>query len=58
MTEGADRSDLLAVGLWTDISARLFRLPDFESLHVEMLGGGECLKICIGDHIYFLNKTN
>ena len=38
--EGADRSELLAVGLWTDISARLFRLPDFEKLHVEMLGGG------------------
>jgi len=37
--EGADRSELLAVGLWTDISARLFRLPDFEKLHVEMLGG-------------------
>ncbi|KAI8780683.1 DNA damage-binding protein 1 [Biomphalaria glabrata] len=32
-------SNLLAVGLWTDISARLFRLPNFESLHVEMLGG-------------------
>ncbi|XP_059156437.1 DNA damage-binding protein 1-like [Physella acuta] len=32
-------SDVLAVGLWTDISARTFRLPHFESLHVEMLGG-------------------
>ncbi|XP_012942382.1 DNA damage-binding protein 1 isoform X2 [Aplysia californica] len=36
---GSESSSLLAVGLWTDISARLFRLPDFESLHVEMLGG-------------------
>lgn len=33
------RSDLCAIGLWTDISARVLKLPNFESLHVEMLGG-------------------
>ncbi|BFZ05163.1 hypothetical protein BsWGS_08202 [Bradybaena similaris] len=37
--EDKERSDVLAVGLWTDISARLLKLPTFESLHVEMLGG-------------------
>ena len=30
-----------AVGLWTDMSARLLRLPTFETVHVEMLGGGD-----------------
>jgi DNA damage-binding protein 1 len=36
----ATHSDMCAVGLWTDISARLLRLPSLESMHVEMLGGG------------------
>lgn len=37
--EGQDKSDICAIGLWTDISARILRLPTFESMHVEMLGG-------------------
>lgn len=41
LKEGEGRAQLIAVGLWTDISARILRLPSFESLHVEMLGGGE-----------------
>ena len=40
LKEGKDKSDLCAVGLWTDISARVLKLPTFESLNVEMLGGG------------------
>ncbi|TTN17659.1 DNA damage-binding protein 1 [Bagarius yarrelli] len=32
-------SSLCAVGLWTDISARVLRLPCFSPLHKEMLGG-------------------
>ena len=40
LKDKAERSDFCAVGQWTDISARLLKLPDFESLHVEMLGGG------------------
>lgn len=40
LREGEDQATLCAVGLWTDISARVLRLPSFESLHVEMLGGG------------------
>jgi DNA damage-binding protein 1 len=31
--------NLCAVGLWTDMSARLLRLPSFETVHIEMLGG-------------------
>lgn len=40
LREGSDRAELCAVGLWTDISARVLRLPTFDSLNVEMLGGG------------------
>ncbi|KPP66140.1 DNA damage-binding protein 1-like, partial [Scleropages formosus] len=36
--EGGD-SPLCAVGLWTDISARILKLPTFTALHKEMLGG-------------------
>uniref|UniRef100_A0A4W5MVZ4 DNA damage-binding protein 1 n=1 Tax=Hucho hucho TaxID=62062 RepID=A0A4W5MVZ4_9TELE len=32
-------SPLCAVGLWTDISARVLKLPCFTALHKEMLGG-------------------
>uniref|UniRef100_A0A8B9ZBU8 DNA damage-binding protein 1 n=1 Tax=Buteo japonicus TaxID=224669 RepID=A0A8B9ZBU8_9AVES len=32
-------SPLCAIGLWTDISARILKLPSFELLHKEMLGG-------------------
>ncbi|XP_064634746.1 DNA damage-binding protein 1-like [Lineus longissimus] len=39
LKEGADRAEWCAVGLWTDISARILKLPNFESLHVESLGG-------------------
>ncbi|XP_038260543.1 LOW QUALITY PROTEIN: DNA damage-binding protein 1 [Dermochelys coriacea] len=33
------KSPLCAIGLWTDISARILKLPSFELLHKEMLGG-------------------
>lgn len=39
LREGEEKSHLCAIGLWTDISARVLSLPDFNSLHVEMLGG-------------------
>lgn len=38
--EGATTSDLVAVGLWTDISARILRLPDLSEATKECLGGG------------------
>ncbi|WAR03144.1 DDB1-like protein [Mya arenaria] len=37
--EGQEKSEVCAIGLWTDISARILKLPSFESMHVEMLGG-------------------
>ncbi|MCI4379536.1 hypothetical protein PGIGA_G00229460 [Pangasianodon gigas] len=37
--ESGGESSLCAVGLWTDISARVLRLPCFSPLHKEMLGG-------------------
>nr|XP_023018140.1 DNA damage-binding protein 1 [Leptinotarsa decemlineata] len=33
------RSELVAVGLWTDISTRILRLPDLSEAHKELLGG-------------------
>lgn len=36
-------STLCAIGLWTDISARILSLPDFQLLHKEMLGGGKTI---------------
>ena len=41
---GQNHADLCAVGLWTDISARILKLPDFTSLYTEMLGGGKNLQ--------------
>lgn len=37
--ERSTDSSICAVGLWTDISARLLKLPCFTPLHKEMLGG-------------------
>ncbi|KAL2088954.1 hypothetical protein ACEWY4_015853 [Coilia grayii] len=37
--ESGGESLLCAVGLWTDISARVLKLPCFSPLHKEMLGG-------------------
>lgn len=37
--DGEHLSELCAVGLWTDISARILRIPTFQELHKEMLGG-------------------
>nr|XP_012421228.1 PREDICTED: DNA damage-binding protein 1 isoform X2 [Odobenus rosmarus divergens] len=37
--DGNGLSPLCAIGLWTDISARILKLPSFELLHKEMLGG-------------------
>lgn len=34
-------SELVAVGLWTDISARILRIPDLTEATKENLGGGK-----------------
>lgn len=39
LDEGTQESKFCSVGLWTDISIRVLRLPDFSELHKEMLGG-------------------
>lgn len=41
--DSGGESSICAVGLWTDISARLLKLPCFSPLHKEMLGGGKSL---------------
>ncbi len=43
LIEGQTRAELCVVGQWTDISARILKLPDLSSMHVEMLGGGMLL---------------
>ena len=45
--ESGGESSLCAVGLWTDISARVLKLPCFSPLHKEMLGGGEAHRASI-----------
>ena len=40
LDESIAKAELVAVGLWTDISVRVLKLPSCEQLHVEMLGGG------------------
>ena len=39
------KSDLCAIGLWTDISVRLLKLPSLEIIHTQPLGGGICVSI-------------
>jgi DNA damage-binding protein 1 len=39
LDEGSSRSDIVAVGLWTDISVCLLRLPSLERIYTEKLGG-------------------
>jgi hypothetical protein len=48
------KADICAVGLWTDISARLFKLPSLEEFHKEPLGGGKSRSYFI---IWLLIKT-
>lgn len=41
LQEGATSAHLVAVGLWTDITARILRLPSLEEVNRESLGGGK-----------------
>lgn len=40
LDESQNKSDLVAVGLWTDISAVIFSLPELETIYTEKLSGG------------------
>ena len=37
--EGETRAEVASVGLWTDISVRLLRIPSLEEITREMIGG-------------------
>ena len=37
---GKDTSDICVVGLWTDISVRILKLPSLQEQHHQILGGG------------------
>ncbi|XP_067012933.1 DNA damage-binding protein 1 [Anabrus simplex] len=39
LQEGSTKAEIVAVGLWTDISARVLRLPGLEEINKEFLGG-------------------
>ena len=41
LEDDGKRSDVLSVGLWTDITLRLFKLPSLEMVAKEPLGGGK-----------------
>lgn len=40
LVDGETRSEIVSVGLWTDITVRLFKLPSLEEITKEPLGGG------------------
>lgn len=56
--DGTTTSELVAVGLWTDISARILRLPDLSEATKELLGGEiiprSVLMACFEGHDYLL----
>ncbi|KAF5270894.1 hypothetical protein FQR65_LT17766 [Abscondita terminalis] len=56
--ENATSSQLVAVGLWTDISACILRLPDLSEVFKENLGGEiiprSVLMACFEGHTYLL----
>ena len=39
------KSDIVAIGLWTDITVRLLKLPNLEEITKEALGGGKVLNV-------------
>lgn len=41
LQESSNKAEIVAVGLWTDISARILRLPGLEEVNREFLGGGK-----------------
>ena len=39
--DGSVASEIVSIGLWTDISVRLLKLPTLEEIAKEPLGGGQ-----------------
>ena len=55
---GSGTSHICAIGLWTDISARVLRLPSLDTLYTQPLGGGDAkpahlLYMCIQFFFFF-----
>ncbi len=40
------RSEIVAVGLWTDITVRVLKIPTLDQISKEALGGGELVQKC------------
>lgn len=40
------KANVVALGLWTDISTRIYSLPKLEELAKEYLGGGKQIQLC------------
>ena len=40
------KSEIVCIGLWTDITVRIFKLPSLEEIAKEPLGGGK-FKLCL-----------
>jgi len=39
--DNAIASEIVSIGLWTDITVRIFKLPSLEEIAKESLGGGQ-----------------
>jgi len=44
---GKEHAELCSLGLWTDISVRVLKLPTLDIIHSQFLGGGECCAVMI-----------
>jgi len=53
LQENSNKAEIVAVGLWTDISARILRLPGLEEVNREFLGGGKTQAV---SHYCYFNK--
>ena len=53
LQENSNKAEIVAVGLWTDISARILRLPGLEEVNREFLGGGKTYR---QSHYCYFNK--
>lgn len=40
LTVDKQHAELCALGLWTDISVRVLKLPSLDMIHCQLLGGG------------------
>ena len=40
LTDNKQCAELCALGLWTDISVRVLKLPTLDAIHCQLLGGG------------------